>query len=789
MDPVKTITSTDDGKTFEVPDSRIGSAADARSIVATLVQAETTRSGRRAKINGLLNGNRPWSQQFLINKGRGDNANFSQREAEGFVAAAKTPYYDLFREVDRYAQFTLDYGDDQTRQQEWSDKIGARYHYLLDDWDGLEMAIQRSQYQMVLHGAGPMVWTNDKSWRSESRMAGQILVPDDASADVEEWETAAIPRSLLPSDLWQQIQKVQAAGTSKWNVDAVKRAIMNATPDSMQKLGGRSWEYYEGEIRKGSAGFDNKSKRIAIVDLFQKEFDGSVSHFIVLQSESVNQPEQSVADEAKPTDEKVGFLYRNIGRFECFSQIVQGFLYDVGPDGQWHSVKGAGPKILDFCSVSDRLNCRMIDGAMAASGLIVKAQDANALQESAITPIAHGVALGPKWDLQQNRIGDNLQSPLLVKRHQEDTLSKNTGQYRASYAGDKHAPTLGQEQLALSQQAVLNKGDVNRYYRSLDRWHRETFRRVLAMGASLYESRKGKAPETEPDNEKSSLSPEKQAALDFYRGCINDGVPPEALEFENFCRIKATRSVGYGSQQMRLMIGEKLISLLPTMDERSRNAALRMNASALGGQPLADILYPRYDQPQLNDDHMALATLENNALRAPGGQVMWTPKQDNVIHFEKHFEDVAGHAQQVQQGGDSPENLMVHLEQAGPHLHEHLFAMMGDPTRKAQLEQMQKQWLGLSKLADQLKQQLEAKAQAEAANQPAQAPDPELIAALAKVHGELAIKEKKAMGDLQLKAQKQAAQLHLNDLKAAHGIRLDTVTAAATARPPQMAAA
>lgn len=784
MDPVQTISSTDEGKTFTVPESRIGNAGDARNIVGTLLQAEDTRSRRRAKINGLLNGNRPWSQQMLINKGRGDSANFSQREAEGFVAAAKTPYYDLFREVDRYAQFTLDYGEDLTRLEEWADKIATRYHYTLDDWDGLEMAIQRSQYQMVLHGAGPMVWTNDRDWRSESRMAGQILLPDDASADVEEWETAAIPRSYLPSDLWKLIQNEGAATAAKWNVPEVKKAIMDAAPGDMQKVGARSWEYYEGEIRKGSAGFDNRSKRIFVVDLFQKEFTGKISHFIILQSGAVDAAtaggQKSEIGGRKDGEEEIGFLYRKIGRFESFSQIVQPFLYDVGPDGQWHSVKGAGPKIFDFCSVSDRLNCRTIDGAMMASGLIVQAETADALQESAITPIANGVALHPKYKLHKKEMAGDLQSPLLVKRHQEETLAKNTGQYRASYAGDKHAPTLGQEQLALSQQAVLNKGDVNRYYRSLDRWHRETFRRMLAMGKRLYKSRKKTAPGA--DDDESGLTPSEQAALDFYRSLVEtDGVPEEVLEFKNFCRIKATRSIGYGSQQMRLMIGQELVKLLPTMNERARNVALRMMSSALGGQPLADILYPRYDQPQINDDHMALATMENNALRTPGGQVMWTPKQENVIHFQLHLADVAEHAEAVKAGADTPETLMVHLDQAGPHMHEHLFAMLGDPTRKAQLAEMQKQWLGLSKLADQLKQQLEEAAAAQAAEQPAQAPDPELIAALAKVQGELEIKRTKTMGDLQLKAQKQAAQLHLNDLKAAHGIRLDNRVALATA--------
>lgn len=785
MDQVKSISSTDEGKTFDVPESRIGSAMDARSIIAVLQRAEETRSRRRASINGLLNGNRPWSQQLLINKGQGERTNLNLREAEGFVAAAKTPYYDLVFEVDRFAQFTLDYGDDPTRREEWSDKIAERYHYTLDGWDGMDAVFQRSQYQMVVHGAGPMVWRNARDWRSESRMAGQILVPDDASADVEEWETAAIPRSYLPSDLWDEIKDEGVATAAKWNVPAVKRAIMGAAPEDVQKRYGQAWEFYEGEIRKGAAGWNNKSKRIFVVDLFQKEFGGKVSHFIVLESEIATAPTvQNTTDpvSAKATagEEDVGFLYRKIGRFECFTQIVNGFLYDVGPDGQWHSVKGAGPKFFDYCEVSNRLTCRGVDGVIAQSGLTLQAEDSNALQETAITQIASGVVIHPKYKVHQGRLASDFQPLLLMKRDLQNTLQSNTGQYRQRVSDENHEPTLGQAQMNASQQAILGKGDVNRYYRSLDRWHRETVRRLLPMGKKLYESRKNAAP-SDDSKEERGLDIGERLALEFYRGCIEDGVPEEALKFENICRIKATRSIGYGSQQMRIMISEKLLTGVPMMNERSRNTAQRMWASSLGGQTVADLLFPRYDTPQIVDSHMSLAQLENNFLRMPGGKVMIDPSQDHVIHFDSHLKDVATHAAEVKAGQGDPMSLMVHLEQGGPHMHEHLFAIMGDPTRKAQVQEMQKAWLAMSKMADQLKQQLEAAAAAKAANQPEQAPDPALIGELAKVHAMAGVQREKMILDSQRKDQKQAADLHRKDLQAAHGMRTENLKLATAA--------
>lgn len=775
MDAVKSLTSTDEGKTIEIPESRIGSAADARNIIAVLQRAEVTRSGRRAKINGLLNGNRPWSPAMLTAKGQGERTNLNLREAEGFVAAAKTPYYDLESEVDRYAQFTLDYGNEPTREQEWSDIIGTRYHYALDDWGGRELVVQRSQYQMIVHGVGPRVWEDSRDWRSKSRMAGQILVPDDASADVEEWETAAIPRSYLPSELWDKIKNESAATAAKWNVLAVKQAIMKAAPEDLQKVYGTSWEYYEAEIRKGSAGYNNRSKRIFVTALFQKEFDQKVSHFIVLDSTAQTPPDDTTSE--PPKDPEMGFLFRKIGRFECFTQIVNPFLYDVGPDGQWHSVKGAGPKIFDFCEVSNRLTCKMIDGAIVASGLLLKAKDGNSLHQTAMAHITGAVTLHPDYNVEQIRLHDNLQSPLLVKRDLRNTMDGNTGQYRRRVADETPYPTLGQEQMDASQQAVLSKGDVNRYYRSLDKWHTETFRRLLSMGESLYERRKNVAPTDDYEKEEKGLTPSERGALKFYRGCIEDGVPEEVLKFHNFCRIKATRAIGHGSAQMRLMIGDKLVSLLPTMDERGRNAALRMEASALGGQSLADVLYPRYDTPLLSDDQMALATLENNALRMPGGQTLVTPSQDHVIHFQIAMQDVSAHAEEVQAGQADPMSLLVHLQQAGPHTYKHLMAISGDPTRKEQFDAMNKAWLEMSAMADQLQQQIEEAAAAAEKDQPQQAPDPKLIAALAKVHGELEIKKIKVMGDLQLKKEKQAVTLRMKGIDVAHGMRLENVKA------------
>lgn len=775
MEAVSSITSKDNAKTFDVPESCIGSATDARTTITTLIQAEARlRQARRAKINGMWNGNPPWPG-LLRSKGQGERANFTLREFEGFVAAAKTPYYALAFKGDRFVQLTIDYGNaDPGLLAEWSGKIATRYQYALEDWNGLDMHMQMSQVQMVVHGSGPMVWEDEQDWQSSSRIAGQLLLPDDASADIDEWDTAACPRSYLPSQLWRKIKNESAATARGWNVPACKRAIMNAASEHMRTGWGLNFEHYESELRKGATGFDSKSKRIFVADLFQREFSQKISHFIVLRDQEGNTEN---LDNVKADDPEFGFLFRKIDRFASFSQIVCPFIFDCGPDKQWHSVKGAGPKIFDFCSASDRLTMRMLDGAMKASGIIIQAKDGKALQEAAFTDVSGGTVIGPGYEAQQQRLAPNLESPLLAKRDLHSVLSDNTGNYTQRLREENPAPTLGQEQLSVQRESVLGDHDASRYLKQLDRFHRETFRRILAMGKKLYASRKGVAP-GETNDDSSNLTPSEKGALKFYTGCVEDGIPEDILDFENFCRVKAMRVVGNGSGQMRTIIGEKLVGIATSMDERGRRFAFRSYVSAIAGENWADATFPMYDTPQIVDSHMSLAQLENNFLRIPGGKVLVDPSQDHVTHFGIHVQDISAHAQEVQAGQSDPKALLIHLEQTGPHTHEHLQAVQGDPTRKEQVKGMMEAWLNMSKMTDQLAQHVAEAEQAAQAQQPPQQPNPELLIGLAKIDGELKLKARKQAGDFMLKQQKQDFTLRSKDIAQAHDMRLKNLEAA-----------
>lgn len=747
-----------DEATGKPPESRVRSAIGVRQRITEMREAESTRSWRRAKVQGLLDGNPPYKKAKLRELGRAEDANINLRTGEGTVDAAKTPYYDLVFESPRFLDAYTDWGDDPQRWFEWSETISNGLHDLFDKWDGFDCNTQLLQWQMCVHGIGIAMFVDTYDWRWESRSIGDVLVPDNAKADIDRLPECAIPRVYYPTDLYQLIKNEAVARARKWNVELARKAIINASPRDFRQANGNNWEAYQEAIRTGDVSWSNKSSEIMVVDYLVKEFDQKITHTIVLDDGT-----PMTSSLTAPKDE---FLFQKVGRFDVFNHVICPFFFDVIGAGLWHGVKGLGPKIYDFCQLENRLTGKNIDQAML--GLVVVPKQADDWQTMETISAGGVTVFRPGTEFVQTKLADNLEGPLMVKRDLQYMRGQNTGQYRQPTSDDQHAPTLGQDQMIAQDRAVLGKGAVNRYYKSLDRLYREMVRRVL--------------------NPKLSKSdPGGKEAHEFREWCMERGVPEECLKMENICRVKAVRSIGYGSPVMREIISNKLLSLVPMMNEKGRANALRTSIAPFVGQAQVDAFFPSFDEMPKPGEQEQQATDENNALKDPEGETQVTYEDNHLIHFDIHFASMAKHFQAMQAGQADPMKTLVHLHQGGVHTRAHLNGMQNDPTREAQYKEREAGWQQLSKIADQLQQQLEEHFKSEqAANPPQPQVDPQLVAALAKVQGDLKVKQFKAQGDMQLKSEKQAAMLRLKDLQTAHDIRLKNVQAAS--EPPALAA-
>jgi hypothetical protein len=741
--------ATLDPDTLERPSSRIGNAGNARQLVNRLKYEDETRMYRHTRIQGLLDGNAPWPQKRLTDLGQGHRANFNLREGEGIVDSAKTPYYDLVFEVPTFARITFEIpGVQPFTLSEWNDIISEEYYELLCAWIGFDQNVQLHQWQMIVNGVGPLFWPHSISWRSEAVKSRKVLVPQETKANVDDLELVVVLHSWRADELESYIAGAKDSDEdyNGWNVPLCKQAIVDcAVRDMQQTWGIENYDLYQRAIRTGDLFYGiHRSARIYVASLFVKEFGGKVSHYIIT--------DQNLGQERSydGVEDEYGYLYKKKRKYEGFSNVITPFFFDTGPDGTWHSVKGLGPKIYDFCDVSNRTFCQMLDGAVIGSGITLEAQDGAVLEETQIALVGGATVVQPGYKVVQTRIAESLNGAMAMRRELQNTLQSNTGSYRQRPQEESRSePTLGQAQLNYQQQALLSKGATNRYYNNLDKFHTETLRRLL-------------------DPSQSSKVPGGREAIDFVSRCIMRGIPEPVVNFRFIRKVRATRSLGYGSPQLRDMATKELITLLPLMDEVSRNHALRARGSALPGIGPSNIdsFFPKIETQGTPNAHTTIAMLENNALKTPGAEVVVEPSQNHSIHFDTHMQGVQKHQQQPD---SNPQELLLHMHQAGAHMSQHLERIARDPTRKAEIQQKSQTLSGLAKQTDQLKQNVQEMLQAQArqGNGQGQTPDPNLL----KVTGELGLKKQKQDAELGLKARKAVFTETLQDKKTAADIR------------------
>jgi hypothetical protein len=270
----------------------------------------------------------------------------------------------------------------------------------------------------------------------------------------------------------------------------------------------------------------------------------------------------------------------------------------------------------------------------------------------------------------------------------------------------------------------------------------------------------------------------------FYERLLRRGIPEEVLKFKNIFKVYMTPSIGNGSPQLRDMATKELVGMIPMMDAFGRNHALRARAAALPGigASQVDSYFPKIETTGVPNAQKAYATTENNNLRQIGGQAMVEPQQDHSTHFDVHMQDVQQH---LKDPNAHITEQYVHAEQAGAHMHQHLEALKGDPTRKAEVKEKSKALGELAKETDRLGQNVKDWSQSQIrALPPPQQPDHEGIAKREKVQGDLKLKAQKQAGELAIKASKQKAEIQLKDKSTAAAIRRDNARAAAQSRQP-----
>lgn len=751
-------------------ESRLPSAENARQGLSQLLKEDQPRSYERAIVKGCYDGNAPYSQRKLNQDGQRWRCNLNFRGLEGTMDSARIPYYGLFSGVPQYATFktSINSGPESSR---WNDVIAEKFTCMLNRWRQFKFHIQRSQFEMLFEGWGPLIFDKDGDWRFKAIPARSFLVPQGVDACLDSRVPYfAVRDSYRVHELYDKINGNEAGASARgWNVEAVKNAIKFGTRGAsgdVNTWASQPWEEWQKHYKdKTLMSSYTECDIIRCAHLYVMEYTGKVSHFIVTENSIPVGSDSSEADN--------WFLFKDVNKYESYDQVANVAFQNTG-DGPWHSVKGIGLKSYGYEEVQNRLNCRIVDNANMASMILLQTGDAKSNQKMQM--YVNGVVgmIPPGTTLQENRLGGDIQNVMGVTRMLENKLANKIGAFnQASISredGRGEKPTATQVELAAAKEGSLSSSQIDNYFLDLDNLYSEVFRRA-----------------------KDSNDPE---AKRFVQGCLDNGVPREALDQMEY--VRANRRSGYGSPAQRKLAMQSLAQWFPSLPEEGKRNALNEAISSEFGPDKIEVFNPPMDEP---DSDNWMATQENITLHMHKMPEMISG-MDHVVHLDIHLRDAEETLNPMREAMDAGEELdpaalqeaFEYAEVLSAHCEQHLAQLLPDPNRKDIAKVFEGMLDGVVAFHGKLRSALRAaKAkQAQQAREEQQAvalgvldqaklksAEQSMAIQAAEAQQGMAIKQGKFVQQTQIKAGQAQTKKQLDTIQTAETIRLDRIKTAA----------
>lgn len=542
-----------------VPDVRMKNAADVQSFVRRLIDNDCQRSLKRAKLNGLVDGNPPYRMSKLREAGRADACNVNWGTARSYLESGSGSFYDLSTEAPSVITFRTAYGTPEQKET-WSNTASAEADivFLKDPvWDYQE---QVSQWDMVLFGCGPYIFEDAQQVFPRAILCGDLKVPEFTRSDTHYWDTCFVEVWYYPPELYAFIQDADAAEKVGWNVEYTRKVIANAMDIRQQRGIQYDWEFFQQELKNNSLSYvGDESKVCRMAHVFWKEFDGRVTHCIVERDTNPGAAGSTGRATYDSSATDVQYCFMHDRRYASFQECIHPMYFDHGNGGCHHSVTGLGVKMFGAMEFENRLLCNLCDKSFAPKMLFLPTTTEAATKFQLARFGDYGV-LPPGTQVSQAPIAGIMQDGVAMRELLTQIFQNTLSQYKQASPTQKsgNPVTKFEKQMEAAIQSSISKTQYNRYYKQRDQLMTEIWKRLTN-------------PNTTDDR-----------AKEFQKRCKQKGVPIEAL-----CRVEyvgATRVVGQGSAFTRKQAIDSLLPMAASLPEEGRDKLIADKIACEAGQ-------------------------------------------------------------------------------------------------------------------------------------------------------------------------------------------------------------
>lgn len=739
MDALDEIPVAGVSETGDVPESRIKDAETLRTVFNRLKEADEGSSKNRAVIQAMFDGAPPYDQGELDRSGQGGRTNVNFGEAEAQLEFAMAGYIDLMQSVDSLVTVSTGYGETSERP-EINEILAEELSRTIRQWPQYNFNTLHLCHHFVAHGVGIGYFPDSTDWRFKGTGLGEFYVPRQTFASEDDLEIATARRSYPTWHLYRKIANEEVATALGWNVPAVKKALAKAASKSVSDT---SYEELQAEMKNNDFGCSASHKEVLTVHAWIREFDNTITHYIITENDDCGNE----------------FLYEKRNAFPTMQQAFVLFPYGLGTNAKTHGIRGLGHKIYSQISVSNRLLSQAVDSGMLSSAMVIQPNDEEVNSELALAYLGNLAIVNPNVEIKDAHAPNLSQAVIPILSEMERRLNARVGQYSTQniFSGGERK-TRFEVAAQLEQAARLSNTALDIFYGPFERLIREVVRRLSRENYLTSE-------------------PGGREAADLRLRLIKRGVPAEALYKLDHGATKAVRAIGAGSPAARSLALAQLTDYAPAYDDVGRHNLLRDRTIAAVGVAQADRYIPKKLGSRPPDDAKT-AQLENHIL-ITGGDVDVLTTELHAVHAEIHLEQLNRMNEDINKGiVPMAEGVPVMLP-LYDHTAVHVDQISGDPIIVERAALYRQNLQQLSETIDNGLREIEA-AQRKAAEeqaaggQPGAAPagpDLKLLARYEEHKAKLAMAKEKHDQEMMFRLQKASLERSLEDARNASQIR------------------
>jgi hypothetical protein len=638
--------------------------------------ADYPRAQNRARINGLFNGNPPYTED----EEKANNIAINVNSLEGTKLAhdARNQFSNAFTKPGNFFTCRTDMGPQHKRSERGA--IVTRNINRIMKRSLAYYECQRSKFAMnVLHGIGPSGWDNCQIWCPDPIGIEDVLVPSNTLLTMKNLPFFAIFRSYTAEELYRKTHG--ALVDPGWQMPVVEEALKWAD-DQARTLMGSTWpqvwspEKMEERIKQDSGLFASDAvPTIDAWDVYYWNDDKKESGWrrkMILDANG--QPGVGGAAATMSGNNIIGkgnqFLYD--GKAKVYGSKIGEVLHFQFADlsavapFRYHSVRSLGFLLYAVCHLQNRLRCKFNEAVFEGLMMYMRVKSLDEAERALkIELISRGIIDETvQFVPPQERWQVNEALAQMGLAENTRIISENSSSYvqNQDFGGNPSTEkTKFQVQAELNATTALISAALLQAYTYQTFEYNEIFRRFC-----IPDSR-------DPD------------VRDFQKQCLKAGVPLKMLVAEAWDQ-EPERVMGAGNKTNELNIAQTLMSWRSLYDPESQRLVLRQATLAVTDDPaLTNSLVP--ENPNKISDAAHDAQLASGTLLM-GLPVGMKTGINHIDYVEALLVTMATIVKKVEsKGGMATEDELVGLKNIGQHIGQHIQIIAQDKEEAQRVRQ------------------------------------------------------------------------------------------------------